>query len=259
VADALAKLGAKVIYAVRDVDRGRAAAASASGTTEVRRLDLADLSSIRAFATGWDEPVHLLINNAGISAKTLQHTTDGFELQFGTNHLGPFALTNLLLPHITGRVITVASQAERTARLDLDDLTWQHTPYRGSRAYANTKLANLLFTSELQRRLRATGSAVRAMAAHPGFVDTNIYAGSTSMLARTAVKLLAQDATGGSQPVLYAALGDIAGDSFTGPRHLAHMRGGAELIKRSKTARDPDLARQLWTASEKLTGVRFPA
>jgi NAD(P)-dependent dehydrogenase (short-subunit alcohol dehydrogenase family) len=174
-ARALAAHGARVVFAVRNTEKGKAAAAAAHGGTEVRELDLASLDSIRAFAAGWDGPVDLLINNAGVSQPSLSRTVDGFEAKFGTNHLGHFALTNLLLEHITGRVVTVASQAERFASLDFGDLNWERRPYAPSRAYNDSKLANLLFTAELQRRLTAAGSRVLANAAHPGLVATNIY------------------------------------------------------------------------------------
>ncbi|MHA3701958.1 oxidoreductase [Jatrophihabitans sp. YIM 134969] len=255
-AAALAAAGAHVVYAVRDLDRGRQAVAA--GSTEVRRLDLADLSSVRAFAEEWEGPVDLLIDNAGVSVPTRQTTRDGFELQMGTNHLGHFALTNLLLPHVTGRVVSVASQAERAGRLDLDDLMTERTPYREQRVYNTTKLANLLFTAELQRRLTAVGSPVLAMAAHPGLVASNMTAGATSALGRFAVSRFAQSPADGALPVLLAATGDLPGDTFTGPEHLLHMRGGAEPIGRSKRARDPQLAARLWTRSEELTNTAFP-
>jgi NAD(P)-dependent dehydrogenase (short-subunit alcohol dehydrogenase family) len=256
-AKALAGYGAHVVFAVRDTAKGRRATEAVPGDTEVRKLDLADLASIRRFATDWQGPIHLLINNAGVSAPELERTTDGFELMFGTNHLGPFALTNLLLPHVTGRVVSLASQAERMGRINFDDLNWEHTPYKQSRAYATSKLANVLFSSELQRRLKAAGSSVLAVAAHPGFVATNIYDRSTGLVTRLMLRLLSQDPDQGALPVLYAAIGDVPGDSFTGPEHWMHMRGGAELIGRSETAQDTELARQLWDASEKLTGVSF--
>ena len=256
-AKGLAGYGAHVVFAVRDTAKGRRATEAVPGDTEVRQLDLADLASIRRFATDWQGPIHLLINNAGVSAPELERTTDGFELMFGTNHLGPFALTNLLLPHVTGRVVSLASQAERMGRINFDDLNWEHTPYKQSRAYATSKLANVLFSSELQRRLKAAGSSVLAVAAHPGFVATNIYDRSTGLVTRLMLRLLSQDPDQGALPVLYAAIGDVPGDSFTGPEHWMHMRGGAELIGRSETAQDTELARQLWDASEKLTGVSF--
>jgi NAD(P)-dependent dehydrogenase (short-subunit alcohol dehydrogenase family) len=223
----------------------------------VRRLDLADLSSVRAFADAWVGPIDLLINNAGISVPDRRRTADGFELQFGTNHLGPFALTNLLLEHVEGRVVTLSSQAERMGRLDLDDPGDERRPYRETRAYNRSKLANLLFTAELQRRLDAAGSKVRAPAAHPGLVRSEIYAQS-GPATRLMVRLAGQSPERGALPVLYAAVADLPGDSFTGPSRLAHMRGAPELINRSTAARDEQLAARLWALSERLTGTRFP-
>lgn len=253
----LRDLDARVVLTVRNLDKGRRAAAELGGGTEIRELDLADLASVRRFAEAWEGPIEVLINNAGISVPTMRRTKDGFESQFGTNVLGPFALTNLLLPHITGRVVTVASLAERQARLDLDDLDWTRTPYKESRAYANSKLADLLFSAELQRRLTAAGSKVKSMAAHPGFVSTGIYDETTGLVARAMVRLLAQDPAEGALPVVMAATADIPGDSFTGPERLAHMRHGAELIGRSKRASDPRLAAAFWARATELTGVGF--
>ena len=257
VARALANAGANVVLAVRNVQKGQAAAASIAGRTEVRPLDLASLGSVRAFAAGWEGTIDLLINNAGVSSADLQHTADGFELQFGTNHLGHFALTNLLLENITGRVVTLGSQAERVGRIDFDDLNFERRTYRRTTSYNQSKLANLLFSAELQNRLRAAGSDVLAQTAHPGFVATEIYAGS-GPIATAMVRLLAQGPEQGALPVLFAALGDLPGNSFTGPSHLMHMRGAPELIKRSSRASDPELARRLWSVSEQLTGTRFP-
>jgi NAD(P)-dependent dehydrogenase (short-subunit alcohol dehydrogenase family) len=270
-AHALAGAGARVVLAVRDIAKGRDAAARIPGTTEVRELDLADLASVRDFAARWEDPVDLLVNNAAAPPPSgLRHTADGFELQFGTGHLGHFALTNLLLPHVTGRVITVASQAERFAHLDLAGLdalaamnrgaaegSSASAPYKSSRVYSQLKLANLLFTAELQRRLTAAGSGVRAHAAHPGYVDTAIYR-ENGRVSKVMLRLLAQSPEQGALPVLYAAVADLPGDSFTGPRHLAHMRGSAELIRRSEAAQDAELAARLWTLSEQLTGVGWP-
>ncbi len=255
--------GARVVLAVRDAGKGQAAAAAMPGVTEVRRLDLASLESVRAFAAGQDGPVDLLINNAGVSVPSLARTADGFEMKFGTNHLGHFALTGLLLGQLTGRVVTVASQAERLGRLDLDDLNWERRPYAPARAYNDSKLANLLFTAELQRRLAAAGSPVLANAAHPGLVRTGIYQHDgprrpADLLWALAIRLAGQDPAHGALPSLYAAVADIPGDSFVGPSHLLHMRGAPQLIDRSDAARDPDLARRLWDASEQLTGVHFP-
>ncbi|GHO49829.1 oxidoreductase [Ktedonospora formicarum] len=260
-AHALACVGARVVFAVRNIEKGSAAAAATAGVTEVRELNLASLDSVRAFAANWDGRIDLLINNAGVGGPELSRTADGFEMQFGTNHLGHFALTNLLLEHITGRVVTVASQAERAGRIDFDDLNWERKPYQSFGAYGQSKLANLLFTAELQRRLSAAGSGVLATAAHPGYVATNIYSHAghpPSGLSAIMIRLLAQDANMGALPTLYAAVADIPGNSFAGPRHFAHMRGAPMLIGRSASAQDADLARRLWTISEQLTGIHYP-
>ena len=256
-AQAVSRVGARVVLAVRDTAKGEAVAASMPGETAVRRVDLADLALVRRFADEWTAPIDVLINNAGVSSARLQRTVDGFELQFGTNHLGPFALTNLLLPRITGRVVTLSSQAERVGKIDLGDLRVQRGPYREGAVYAASKLAGLLFTAELQRRLTAAGSPVLAMAAHPGLVTTGMTTSSTGVnLAMT--RLFAQSPEDGRLPVLLAATGDLPGDTFTGPQRFLHMRGGAEPIGRSRQARDAGLAARLWAASEAATGVTFP-
>jgi NAD(P)-dependent dehydrogenase (short-subunit alcohol dehydrogenase family) len=261
-ASALAGASARVVLAVRDTDKGAAAAATMPGQAEVRPLDLADLASVRAFADAWDGEVSLLINNAGVMVPPLSRTADGFELQFGTNHLGHFALTNLLLPAVTGRVVTVSSTGHRMGAIDFDDLNWERRPYRAWRAYGQSKLANLLFTSELQRRLTATGSDVLATAAHPGYAATNLqfHSGRRSLDVLSAIgnRVIAQDEHGGALPTLYAATADIPGDSFAGPGGFMEQRGPAKLVRRSHAARDADVARRLWDVSEELTGVRFP-
>ena len=173
IAGALAQRGGHVILACRDTSKGDEAAAQMSGDTEVRRLDLADLSSIRTFCEGLGQ-VAVLVNNAGVMATPLRRTQDGFELQIGTNHLGHFALTNGLLDRITDRVVTVSSNLHRIGRVRLDDLNWERRRYHRWQAYAQSKLANLLFTYELQRRLAAAGSPVEALAAHPGYAATNL-------------------------------------------------------------------------------------
>jgi NAD(P)-dependent dehydrogenase (short-subunit alcohol dehydrogenase family) len=173
-AAALAGAGARVVLAVRNLQKGQAAAAGMSGEIEVLQLDLASLGSVREFADGWTGEIDILINNAGVMVPPLSRTAEGFELQFGTNHLGHFALTNLLLERITGRVVTVSSTGHRMGRIDFEDLNWERKPYRAWRAYGQSKLANLLFTSELQRRLSDTGSTVLATAAHPGYAATNL-------------------------------------------------------------------------------------
>jgi NAD(P)-dependent dehydrogenase (short-subunit alcohol dehydrogenase family) len=261
-ATALAAKGARVVLAVRSTDKGNAAAAQMPGSTEVRRLDLASLASIREFAAGWADPVDILINNAGIMIPPLSRTADGFEMQFGTNHLGHFALTNLLLEHITGRVVTVSSAAHRAGRIDFDDLNWERKPYKAWRAYGQSKLANLLFTAELQRRLAAAGSTVLATAAHPGYASTNLQFHSQrrfmDLISVAGNRLLAQDENGGALPTLYAAVANIPGNSFAGPGGFMEQRGAPKLVGRTNGAEDMDVAGRLWEVSEQLTGVTFP-
>jgi NAD(P)-dependent dehydrogenase (short-subunit alcohol dehydrogenase family) len=218
---------------------------------------------VRAFARDWSrQPVDLLINNAGVMIPPLSRTADGFELQFGTNHLGHFALTNLLLPNVTGRVVTVSSGAHRSGRIDFDDLNWERKRYRAWRAYGQSKLANLLFTAELQRRLTEAGSPVLSMAAHPGYAATNLQSHSGSKVIDFAMgtlgnRLLAQDAASGALPTLYAATADLPGNTFAGPSGFGG-RGAPAPCARSKAASDAEVARRLWQVSESLTGVRFP-
>jgi NAD(P)-dependent dehydrogenase (short-subunit alcohol dehydrogenase family) len=257
-ATTLASRGANVVLAVRDTAKGADAAKTIAGDAEVRELDLTDLASIRRFAARWTGQVDLLINNAGVSVPQLLRTADGFELSFGTNYLGHFALTILLLPHITGRVVSLASMAERMGRIDFEDLHWRHRTYNEFKAYAASKLANVLFTAELQRRLSRAGSSVIALAAHPGLVSTQIYRQSTGIMARI-VPMLGQTPEDGALPVLYAATADLPGGSFTGPEHWMHMRRGATQINCSKTARDPKTAQRLWDVSERVTGTSLPA
>jgi NAD(P)-dependent dehydrogenase (short-subunit alcohol dehydrogenase family) len=261
-AHALAAAGARVVLAVRNLEKGRAAAGSMPGETEVRELDLANLESVREFASAWEEEIDLLINNAGVMVPPLTHTPDGFELQFGTNHLGHFALTNLLLERVSGRVVTVSSTGHRIGTIDFEDLNWERKRYIAWRAYGQSKLANLLFTAELQRRLSAAGSAVLATAAHPGYAATNLQfhsqRRSLDLLSQVGNLLLAQDELGGALPTLYAAVADLPGNSFAGPGGFLEQRGAPKLVGRSQAAEDPDVARRLWEVSEQLTGVSFP-
>jgi NAD(P)-dependent dehydrogenase (short-subunit alcohol dehydrogenase family) len=261
-ARALAGAGARVTLAVRDVAKGEAAATEMTGETAVRRLDLASLASVREFAADWKGELDLLINNAGVMVPPLSRTAEGFELQFGTNHLGHFALTNLLLEHVTGRVVTVSSTGHRFGAIDFADLGWERKPYKAWRAYGQSKLANLLFTAELQRRLTEAGSAVLANAAHPGYAATNLQfhsqRRSLDLISAVGNRLLAQDEDGGALPTLYAAVADVPGNSFAGPGGFMEQRGAPKLVGRSKPAQDMDVARRLWTVSEELTGTRFP-
>jgi NAD(P)-dependent dehydrogenase (short-subunit alcohol dehydrogenase family) len=258
----LARAGARVVLAVRDTAKGEHAAAGLQGATEVRRLDLADLASVREFAGGVTEDVDVLVNNAGVMATPHRRTADGFELQIGTNHLGPFALTNLLLPRIRDRVVTISSGAHHLGRIDLEDLNWEERRYQRWLAYGQSKLANLLFTLELQRRLTAAGSTVRAVAAHPGYAATNLQSRTENAIQNGLMavgnRLFAQSGEMGALPTLYAATQDIPGGSYVGPDGPFEQRGHPRLVGRSGRAGDADTARRLWERSEVLTGVGFP-
>jgi NAD(P)-dependent dehydrogenase (short-subunit alcohol dehydrogenase family) len=261
-AKALAEHGARVTIAVRNAEKGERAAQKIGHDTEVSSLDLASLESVRAFAADWgEEPIDILINNAGVMYTPELRTQDGFELQIGTNHLGHYALTNLLLPTITGRVVTLSSNAHKAGRLDLDDLNWEHRPYNWFGAYNQSKLANLLFTSELQRRLAAAGSTVIATAAHPGYASTNLTANSGSLIKGTIMAIgdrtIAQSARAGALPTIYAAVEDIPGNTYVGPSGLGEWRGRPKIVGRTKAARDDASATALWSLSEELTGVSF--
>ncbi|MFG2001126.1 oxidoreductase [Spirillospora sp. NPDC048911] len=262
--EALAGAGTHVVLAVRDLERGEAAAATVRGSVEVRRLDLADLASVREFAAGWHGDLDLLVNNAGVMNIPQATTKDGFEMQFGTNHLGHFALTNLLLPRITDRVVTVSSGAHRmpgSPRIHFEDLnlTGDYGPIK---AYSQSKLANLLFTLELQRRLTEAGSPVRALAAHPGWAATGLQGHDANVvrrgLMRVGNRFIAQDNRAGALPTLYAAVEDLPGASYIGPDGRGEMRGAPAMVSRSAAASDPVTARRLWTVSEEMTGVAFP-
>jgi NAD(P)-dependent dehydrogenase (short-subunit alcohol dehydrogenase family) len=255
--------GARVVLAVRDTARGAEAAATIEGDAEVRELDLADLSSIRAFAGDLTGDVDILVNNAGVVAVPERRTADGFEMQIGTNHLGHFALTTLLLPRVERRVVTVASGAHRMGSIDLDDLNWERRRYDRWRAYGQSKLANLLFTLELDRRLREAGSEVRAVAAHPGWTATNLQSRTGNVLQNALLavgnRVIAQGDEAGALPTLYAATEDIPGTAYVGPDGFQEARGGPTLVGRSSAASDEGMARRLWELSERLTGTSFPS
>lgn len=276
---ALAGSGAAVTLAVRDESRGEAAAARIKqahpgAVVEVSALDLASLASIREFAGRWsaghDTGLDLLINNAGVMALPHRRTADGFEMQFGTNHLGHFALTGLLLPALVARhrsrVVTVSSFVHRMGRINFDDLMGERR-YRAWGAYGQSKLANLLFTGELQRRLDLAHLGVKAMAAHPGYANTNLQSGASRMQGRSLQArvtdrtndLMAQSAAMGALPTLFAATAPgLPGDSFVGPNGFMELRGYPHLVGRSTRAADLADAARLWTVSEELTGVAYP-
>jgi NAD(P)-dependent dehydrogenase (short-subunit alcohol dehydrogenase family) len=258
----LARAGAAVTLAVRDTAKGEAAAATMDGKVTVRALDLADLGSVRSFAETVEGPVDILVDNAGVMATPKQRTADGFELQIGTNHLGHFALTNLLLPRITDRVVVVSSGLHRNGKIDLDDLNWERRAYKPWVAYSQSKLANLLFVLELQRRLTEAGSAVRAIGVHPGYAATNLqgHTGNrvADFLTPVVNRLVAQSDTKGALPTLYGATADIPGGTYIGPDGFQHLRGYPAVETPAPQALDATTARRLWDLSEQLTGVSWP-
>ncbi|MEO6789416.1 MAG: oxidoreductase [Ornithinibacter sp.] len=269
----LAKHGADVVLAVRKTDAGeqvadRIRATGASGSVRVERLDLASLDSVRELAARFEGPLDLLVNNAGVmTPPRYRETQDGHELQFGTNHLGHFALTALLLPHLletdSPRVTTVSSLAHNQG----DGRILEANPrdgYNASTAYGQSKLANLLFALELQRRATAAGSALTSNAAHPGVSSTNLFGSPDGMGAIPVVgtlvswgsKLVLPGPEKGAEAVLYAATVAEPG-SYTGPTGIGETRGAVGEAKRSHWANDEGLAAALWDRSEDLTGVTF--
>jgi NAD(P)-dependent dehydrogenase (short-subunit alcohol dehydrogenase family) len=255
----LGRVGAHVILACRTASKGTEAAATITGDVEVRSLDLQDLASIKEFADGV-QSVDVLINNAGIMAVPYAVTKDGFESQIGTNHLGHFALTNLLLPKVTDRVVTVSSFMHLLGKISLKDLNWKARPYSAWLAYGQSKLANLQFTSELQRRLDGAGSTLKSHAAHPGYSATNLQ-GQTGNRLGTRVwdagnALVATSADFGARQTLYAASQDLPGNSFIGPKFA--MRGPSGQSPRSPLASNQTTANALWRLSEQLTALEFP-
>lgn len=274
----LVRHGARVILACRDAGRAEQARRRLAGEmpAAARRLsvtlvDLADLATVRRAAGELHRQVDrldLLVNNAGVMALPRRRTRDGFEMQFGTNHLGHFALTGLLLPllhrGVAPRVVTIASAAHRIGRIDFDDLHGERH-YRRWSAYGASKLANLLFTAELDRRACEAGWDLVSVAAHPGFAATNLQAASARMTGNKILQLMmaagnvlfAQTDAAGALPVLYAATApDVVGGEYFGPDGIAEMRGHPVRVGRSARAVDAAAAERLWTVSEQLTGVR---
>jgi NAD(P)-dependent dehydrogenase (short-subunit alcohol dehydrogenase family) len=275
-AEALAAHGARVLMACRNAEKAAAAragvAAVATGPEpEVVPLDLADLDSVAACAerlSGQLEHIDVLMNNAGVMAVPLARTAQGFEMQLGTNHLGHFALTGRLLPLLAKapapRVVTVSSFGHKPGRIRWDDPNW-HRRYMAWPAYFQTKLANLLFTLELDRQAGGAGSNLIAAAAHPGYAATNLTAagpGSANAVMRAGGKVL-DSALGqpdhmGALPQLYAAtMPDVAGNDYWGPDRLLEQRGHPKRVGRTKRASNGDDARRLWAMSEELTGVTY--
>jgi NAD(P)-dependent dehydrogenase (short-subunit alcohol dehydrogenase family) len=269
----LVRAGAFVVLACRNTAKGESAAAGITAEVpgariEVAELDLASLASVRAFAKRFRSEhaaLDLLINNAGVMAPPRRETEDGFELQFGTNHLGHFALTGLLIEAMQqqddARVVTVSSTAHRMGRLYFDNLQRMHGYHRWG-AYGQSKLANLLFAYELDRRLRAAGSAVISLAAHPGYAATNLQTSAPPLVDRLVMevsnRVIAQSAAMGALPQLYAATyPGLEGGTFVGPDGVGEQRGHPKQVESSGGARDEEVARRLWEVSEDLTGVSF--
>ena len=276
----LARHGATVVMAVRDLDRGEQARSrildeiAGEAQISVVPLDLADLASVRALVDDLSgSQLDVLINNAGIMAIPRQLTVDGFERQLGTNHLGHMALTLGLLANLlatgrttaTTRIVTVSSGAHRLGKINLDDLMGVRS-YSPWRAYGQSKLANLLFTLELQRRLDDMRAPVNAYAAHPGYADTNLQAVGPAMrgdkrgqsMMTWANEKLAQPAAMGALPTLYAATeAGVPAGSFVGPDGFMEQRGHPTLVTPNSAGRDAQMARALWTASEALIGITF--
>ncbi|MDP9869771.1 MULTISPECIES: oxidoreductase [Streptosporangium] len=271
----LARRGAHVVLACRDPGRGRLALDRLrdevpGARAELRRLDLGSLESVREFAAAWDhDRLDLLVNNAGVAMVPLARTADGFESHFGVNHLGTFALTGLLLPHLLAarapRVVTVSSEGQRFARFDLANLNAERG-YSAIFAYVQSKRANLYFAVELQRRAAAAGPALRSMAVAPGLTRTNVLTGGANTgrgrLYRTLVPLLVRSlfrpTPEGARTSLYAAtVPDLPGGCYVAPDGFLELRGDPVTRNGHRAVHDAATARRLWEISERLTGVRY--
>ncbi len=273
VARELARAGATVILACRDTAKAEGVARSIEAESpaadlSVEELDLASLASVREAArriSSGNQGVDLLVNNAGVMASPRRQTADGFEMQFGINHLGHFALTGLLLGELDGRegarVVTVSSTAHKFGRISFGNLQGESRYFRWL-AYGQSKLANLLFALELERRLRAAGSGVSSLAAHPGYAATNLQSAAPPALDRVVLsvanRVFAQSAEMGALPILYAATrSHLQGGLFVGPDGFEEQRGYPKLMRPTGAARNEESARRLWEVSGELTGVSY--
>lgn len=267
----LAGAGAEVIMACRNTEKGEQAAATIRSAVpeaklSVASLDLGDLASVRSFAEQAPQPLHTLVNNAGVMAPPRRLTKDGFESQIGTNHLGHYALTGLLLSRLLDaeqpRVVTVSSGAHRIGRMKFDDLQSERG-YNNWLAYGQSKLANLLFAFELDRRATDAATPLKSMAAHPGYAATNLqFAGPARWYERALGGVLnvmvAQSAEMGALPTLYAAMvPDLPGGSFVGPDGFMEQRGHPHVVTAARKAYDQQAWQRLWQVSEELTGIRY--
>ena len=266
-ARALAKKGARVILACRSREKGEAAVARIAAEqpqsrAEFAALDLADLDSVRAFAesfVGQNDRLDLLINNAGVMMCPESKTAQGYELQFGVNHLSHFALTALLLPLLcttpNARAVTVSSMAHRSGKMAFDDLNFTSRGYSPMGAYCQSKLANLLFTFELQRKLNVAGGDTIAVAAHPGWTSTDLQ--RHTWWARMLNPLFSMSPEKGALPTLRAATApDVKGSEYYGPNGFREMRGYPVRVGKTDAAKNPEDAARLWTVSEEMTGFR---
>lgn len=267
----LARHGANVVVACRNVGKGEVAAkeitaVASANKPQVHQLDLGSLDSVRRFAGEFaDQQVDLLINNAGVMMTPPRTTSDGFELQFGTNHLGHFALTGLLLEALgrsdSGRIVTVSSLEHKAGKFDFDDLRHEHD-YSPRGAYQRSKLANAVFAIELDRRLREMRSTTISVFAHPGYSATNLQSTGPTGIAKAAMaitnRVLAQSAERGALPTLYAATAPgVEGGEYYGPDGMGELRGFPTKVEAIPNAHRPDVAALLWQASEDLTAVRY--
>jgi NAD(P)-dependent dehydrogenase (short-subunit alcohol dehydrogenase family) len=264
----LANKNAEVIMAVRNLQKGNAAldkikAGYQDADVKVVELDLASLESVLRFAEDFKKKfprLDLLINNAGVMMPPYSKTADGFELQFGTNHLGHFALTGLLMDLIinteSSRVVNVSSASHKSGKIDFDDLDWEKRTYKKMRAYGDSKIANIYFTYELQRILEKAGSKTIAVASHPGWTATELqrHVGFVNFLNR----FFSQGIDMGALPTLYAAIApDVKGGDYYGPAGWLEMRGYPKKVESNKLSHDTEIARRLWEVSEKLTGIEY--
>lgn len=264
-AGALARAGAHVILAVRNVELGAQRAAEIGGDTSVVKLDLADQSSVRAFPNLFDGDVDVLVNNAGLVAQNRSETVDGFEMTLGTNFLGPFALTNLLFPRVRSLIVNVASDAHKSAKIDLDDPHLRTSKWSAFPAYGRSKLAMMLWGLELDRRLRAAGSPVTSQLTHPGWVASNLSNVSDKRVmsafhtvVKTAANVLANDTDAGAAPTLYCISEPIPPGSYVGIDSRLGLKGAPTLSGRSAEACDYDVAAQVVAFAEKETGTTIP-
>jgi NAD(P)-dependent dehydrogenase (short-subunit alcohol dehydrogenase family) len=250
----LGRVGARVVLGVRDTEKGRRAIAGMPGDFEVRRLDVADLGSVRSFAQAWSGDLDILINNAGVMDVPPARTADGLDVQTATNYTGPFVLTNLLLPRLTDRVVSVTSQLHRQSKLHVDDFDWRSRTYHRMHAYRDSKLAVVLFSLELQRRLTAQGSPVRSVLAHPGIATTSLAAHSSANVINRFPFLL-NDPEHGALPTLYAATQDVPGNAYVGPDGFGSIKGHPTVRRPGRAGLDEAKAQDLWRATVELTGA----